>query len=80
MAAVGMGCEYDECKCVVPLLCVMINDGFETMNLFYGNFVWWVGKKRRGCERSCMFLCNWRHEEYDKDERVKGVVGVGEDL
>ena len=29
MAAVGVGCEYDECKCVVPLLCVIINDGFE---------------------------------------------------
>ena len=38
MAAVGMGCKYEECKCVVPLLCVMISDGFEKEDLFCSNF------------------------------------------
>ena len=38
VAAVGMGCEYDGCKCVVPLLCVVINDGFERKGLVSINF------------------------------------------
>ena len=38
MAAVGMGCEYEECKCVVLSFFDGINDGFEKVYLFGSNF------------------------------------------
>ena len=38
VAAVGMGCEYEESVYAVPLLCVMISDGFEKEDLFGINF------------------------------------------
>ena len=36
MAAVGVGCEYDGCKCVVLLIFGGINDGFEKEG-----FIWY---------------------------------------
>ena len=49
VAAVGMGCEYEECKCVVLSFFGGISDGFETMNLFGINFVWEDWEEKRGC-------------------------------
>ena len=48
MAVVGVGCEYEECKCVVLSFFGGISDGFEMMNLFGINFGWedWEEKKR----------------------------------
>ena len=49
MAAVGVGCKYEESVYVVPLLCVIINDGFEKEDLFCSNFVWEEWEEKRGC-------------------------------